>query len=43
LTDAHGQKVKLKEGAEVEVKIEAEPVVTKGALETTRQGNLPGA
>ena len=29
LTDADGQKAKLKEGAEVEVKIEAEPVVTK--------------
>jgi hypothetical protein len=27
LTDAHGQKVKLKEGAEVEVKIEVDPVV----------------
>ena len=32
LTDAHGQKVKLKEGAEVEVKIEADPVVPKAAL-----------
>jgi hypothetical protein len=31
LTDPHGQKVKLKEGAEVEVKIEADPVVTKTA------------
>jgi hypothetical protein len=29
LTDEKGRKVKLKEGAEVEVKIEAEPVVTK--------------
>jgi hypothetical protein len=29
LTDANGKKVKLKEGAEVEVKIEAESVVTK--------------
>jgi hypothetical protein len=29
LTDAHGHTVKLKEGAEVEVKIEADPVVTK--------------
>jgi hypothetical protein len=29
LTDANGKKVKLKEGAEVEVKIEAEAVVTK--------------
>jgi hypothetical protein len=26
LTDDHGRKVKLKEGAEVEVKIEADPV-----------------
>ena len=32
LTDSHGQKVKLKEGAEVEVKIEADPVVPKAAL-----------
>jgi len=32
LTDADGQKVKLKEGAEVEVKIEADPFVTKAAL-----------
>jgi hypothetical protein len=32
LTDAHGHEVKLKEGAEVEVTIEAEPVVTKAAL-----------
>ncbi|HEY3618464.1 MAG TPA: hypothetical protein VGK96_16750 [Candidatus Sulfotelmatobacter sp.] len=31
LTDAQGQKVKLKEGAEVEIKIEADPVVTKAA------------
>jgi hypothetical protein len=29
LTDAQGHKVKLKEGADVEVKIEADPVVTK--------------
>jgi hypothetical protein len=29
LTDENGKKVKLKPGAEVEVKIEAEPVVTK--------------
>jgi len=28
LTDAQGQKVKLKEGADVEVKIEADSVVT---------------
>lgn len=33
LTDAHGQKVKLKEGADVEVKIEADPVVTETALQ----------
>ncbi len=31
LTDANGHKVKLTEGAEVEVKIEADPVVTKNA------------
>ncbi|HEX4783149.1 MAG TPA: hypothetical protein VH350_02340 [Candidatus Sulfotelmatobacter sp.] len=31
LTDSHGKKVKLKEGTEVEVKIEADPVVTKAA------------
>ena len=29
LTDANGHKVKLKEGAEVEVTIEADPMVTK--------------
>jgi hypothetical protein len=29
LTDANGHKVKLQEGAEVEVTIEADPVVTK--------------
>ncbi len=28
LTDADGQKVRLKQGAEVEVKIEADPMVT---------------
>ena len=33
LTDAHGQKVKLKEGAEVEVKIEADPLVKKSAIQ----------
>jgi hypothetical protein len=33
LTDAHGKKVKLKEGAYVEVKIEADPVVTKTAVQ----------
>lgn len=31
LTDEEGQKVKLKEGAEVEVKIESDAVVTNGA------------
>ena len=31
LTDSKGQKVKLKEGAEVEVKIEADTVVTSGS------------
>lgn len=30
LTDEDGQKVKLKEGAEVEVKIEADSIVTNG-------------
>ena len=33
LTDAHGQKVRLTEGADVEVKIEADPVVTKTAVQ----------
>ena len=32
LTDADGKKVMLKEGAEVEVKIEADPLVTKTAI-----------
>lgn len=32
LTDTHGQKVRLKEGADVEVTIEADPVVTKTAF-----------
>ena len=32
LRDDHGQEVKLEEGADVEVKIEADPVVTKTAL-----------
>ena len=31
LTDEDGQKVKLKEGAEVEVKIESDSVVTNGS------------
>jgi hypothetical protein len=42
LTDAHGQKVKLKEGAEVEVKIEADAAVTKAALQQ-RQTSTPSA
>lgn len=33
LTDSQGQKVKLKEGADVEVKIEADPVVTKAGVQ----------
>jgi hypothetical protein len=31
LTDANGHKVKLQEGAEVDIKIEADPVFTKSA------------
>jgi hypothetical protein len=31
LTDDHGRQVKLQEGADVEVKIEADPMVTKTA------------
>jgi hypothetical protein len=39
LTDDHGKKVKLKEGADVEVKIEADPLVTKTALpQSSRSG-----
>jgi hypothetical protein len=38
LTDDHGRKVKLKPGAEVEVKIEADPVVTTGAHDSTGTG-----
>lgn len=34
LTDGDGKKVKLKPGAEVDVKIEAEPVATRTAEET---------
>ena len=33
LTDAKGQEVKLEEGADVEVKIEADPVVKKTAAQ----------
>lgn len=40
LTDADGRKVKLKEGAEVEVKIEADPVVTK-TVSHRDEGVLP--
>ena len=43
LTDAQGHKVKLKEGAEVEVKIEADPVVTSAVLQTAHGTNPPGA
>jgi len=32
LTDANGQTVKLEEGAEVDIKIEADSVVTKSSL-----------
>lgn len=39
LTDAHGKKVKLKEGADVEVKIEADPVVTKTAVDNAHRSN----
>ena len=38
LIDEQGRKVKLKEGAEVEVKIEADPVVTTKAHESTGTG-----
>ena len=38
LTDAQGQKVKLKVGAEVEVKIEANPVATNVALHDVPAG-----
>jgi len=39
LTDESGKKVKLKQGAEVEVKIEAEPVVTKTVPHSDRAAN----
>jgi hypothetical protein len=42
LTDANGQKVKLKAGAEVEVKIEADPIVTK-TVAPSGSSNLPNA
>ena len=35
LTDGNGHKVKLKPGAEVDIKIEAEPVATNTADETS--------
>ena len=35
LTDGDGKNVKLKPGAEVDIKIEAEPVATRTADETT--------
>lgn len=43
LTDAQGQKVKLKVGAEVEVKIEANPVATKVALHDVPGKSKSGA
>jgi hypothetical protein len=43
LTDDRGRKVKLKEGAEVEVKIEADPVVTQAAPHPEKTGNPPRA
>ena len=43
LTDASGQKVKLKEGAEVVVTIEADPVVTKAVLQNTQRSNPQNA
>jgi hypothetical protein len=43
LTDPSGRKVKLKEGADVEVKIEADPVVTKTAFESTQRSGPPSA
>ena len=41
LTDDSGRKVKLKEGAEVEVKIEADPVVTQTAHPPDKVSNPP--
>jgi hypothetical protein len=40
LEDDNGQEVKLKEGAEVEIKIEADPVVTKGGDSSSSQRPL---
>ena len=40
LTDADGHKVKLKQGAEVEVKIEADPVVTQ-AIGNAKETRTP--
>jgi hypothetical protein len=41
LTDAQGHKVKLQEGAEVEVKIEADAVDTHAALHREERNNPP--
>ena len=41
LTDDHGDKVKLKEGAGVEVKIEADPVVTQATHEPESTSEPP--
>jgi hypothetical protein len=40
LTDANGRKVKLEKGAEVDIKIEADPVTTKAVL-PQEDGNHP--
>lgn len=41
LTDANGHKVKLQEGAEVDVKIEADPVFTKSAVSHREESERP--
>ena len=41
LVDADGHKVKLKEGAEVEVRIEAEAVVPQASPSTEKKGSRP--
>ena len=43
LTDSEGHQVKLKEGAHVEVTIEADRVVTNTALQTPQRTNPPNA
>jgi len=43
LTDGQGKKVKLKEGADVQVKIEADPVVTKAVAETAPRSSPQSA